>query len=119
MYVLLYADDTVVFAEAHDELQAALNGLFFYCKTWNLTVNPSKTEVVILSKRKCTNNPTFTFGGQVLEVKDEFIYFGVSFDYKGQFFEARTRLVEQAKKASFSVIRKIRKLVYSVIHVFN
>ena len=110
MYVLLYADDTVIFAELHAELQAALHGLFLYCKTWKLTVNPSKTKVVIFSKRKCTNNPTFTFGDQVLEVEDEFIYLGVSFDYKGQFFKARTRLVEQAKKASFAVIRKIRKL---------
>ena len=33
---------------------------------------------------------TFTFGDQVLEVEDEFIYLGVSFDYKGQFFKART-----------------------------
>ena len=61
MHVLLYADDTVVFAESHAELPAALNSLFLYSKTWNLIVNPSKTKVVIFSKRKYTNNPTFTF----------------------------------------------------------
>ena len=52
----------------------------------------------------------FTYGGKHLEVDDEFVYLGINFDYKGQFFKARNRLLEQAKKASFSVIRKIRKL---------
>ena len=32
-HVLLYADDTVIFAESPEQLQAALNGLFLYCKT--------------------------------------------------------------------------------------
>ena len=41
LYVLLYADDTVIFVESPEQLQAALNGLFLYCKTWKLTVNPT------------------------------------------------------------------------------
>ena len=110
LYVLLYADDTVVFAESRDELQAALNGLFLYCKTWNLNVNSSKTKVVVFSKNKCTDTPVSTFGDQVLGVEEDFVYLGISFDYKGQFFKARNRLIEQAKKALFAVVNKIRKL---------
>ena len=41
--MLLYADDTVLLAESAEELQAALNAMFLYCKTWNLSVNPTKT----------------------------------------------------------------------------
>ena len=33
LYVLLYTDDTVIFVESPEQLQAALNGLFLYCKT--------------------------------------------------------------------------------------
>ena len=47
LYMLLYADDTVILAESADELQAALNAMFLYCKTWNLAVNPTKTKVVL------------------------------------------------------------------------
>ena len=83
-----------------------VRGLFLYCKSWKLIVNPSKTKVVIFSNRKCTNDPTFTFGDQVLEVEDELIYLGVSFDYKGQFFKARTCLIEQAKKNIFCSHKK-------------
>ena len=44
LYILLYADDTVIFAESDQELQAALNAMFLYCKSWDLEVNPSKTK---------------------------------------------------------------------------
>ena len=33
LYILLYADDTVMFAESADDLQAALNAMFLYCKS--------------------------------------------------------------------------------------
>ena len=52
LYMPLYADDTVILAESADELQAALNAMFLYCKTWNLAVNPTKAKVVVFSKCK-------------------------------------------------------------------
>ena len=47
LYILLYADDTVIFAESKEELQAALNAMYLYCKSWDLEVNPTKTKVTI------------------------------------------------------------------------
>ena len=44
LYRLLYADDTIILAESHVELQAALNPMYLYCKSWKLEVN----AVVIL-----------------------------------------------------------------------
>ena len=38
MYILLYADDTVIFAESDSELQAALNARYLCCKTWDIEV---------------------------------------------------------------------------------
>ena len=52
MYVLLYADDTIVLAESPEELQKALNAVFEYCRDWKLTVNTTKTKIVIFSNRK-------------------------------------------------------------------
>ena len=40
LYLLLYVDDTVVLAESKEQLQAALNSMYFYCQTWKLEVNP-------------------------------------------------------------------------------
>ena len=110
LYVLLYADDTVIFAESPEQLQAALNGLYLYCKTWKLTVNPTKTKIVVFSKSKLKVNPVFTYGEQVLNIEYDFNYLGILFDYKGQFYKARTKLIEQARKAMFAVTKKSRKL---------
>ena len=52
LYLLLYADDTVILAESKEQLQAALNSMYLYCQTWKLEVNPSKTKVVIVGEFK-------------------------------------------------------------------
>ena len=52
LYVLLYADDTVVMAETAEDLQSPLNAVHAYCKQWLLTVNASKTKGVNFSRGK-------------------------------------------------------------------
>ena len=42
-FILLFADDTLLLAESHSELQILLNKLYIYYKKWNLTVNTGKT----------------------------------------------------------------------------
>ena len=39
LYVLLYADDTIVLSESAEDLQLALTGLHDYCVDWHITVN--------------------------------------------------------------------------------
>ena len=46
LFVLLYADDTIILAESEDQLQKSLNGLH-YCKKWYLKVNIKKTNDVL------------------------------------------------------------------------
>lgn len=49
LYVLLYADNTIVLAETPLELQPALNAVFSYWKCWYLTVNTDITKIVSFS----------------------------------------------------------------------
>ena len=46
--VLLYADDTIVFADSAKGLQKALNSLNQYCEEWKLTVNEKKKKLWFL-----------------------------------------------------------------------
>ena len=55
IFVLLYADDTIVLAETADDLQKALNAVYDYCEMWQLTVNTEKTKVVHFSRAKVQN----------------------------------------------------------------
>lgn len=56
--ILLYADDTVIFSDNQEDLQNALNVFKKYCDTWKLTVNVSKTKVMLIVKvnQKIKNN---------------------------------------------------------------
>ena len=110
LYLLLYADDTVILAESQEQLQAALNSMYLYCQTWKLQVNPAKTKVVIFSKRKIKEKPVFTYNGETLAVVDDFVYLGVTFTRNASFVKHKKHLLEQGRKAMFSVLRKTRKL---------
>ena len=70
LYLLLYADDTVILAESKDELQAALNAMYLYCKSLDLEVNPSKTIITIFSNRTFQHNYVFTYNNQVLDINE-------------------------------------------------
>ena len=81
LYVLLYADDTIVMAESPEELQSALDAAYGFCQMWQLTVNTTKTKIVIFSRGKVRNHPQFLFGGNALDVVDEYTYLGVTINY--------------------------------------
>ena len=81
LYTLLYADDTIVLAESANELQMALNAVQECCNKWSLTVNTSKTKIVILSRGCVRNLPNLYFGNDLLKVVDEYTYLGIIFKY--------------------------------------
>ena len=59
LFILLYADDTVVMAETAEQLQKALDGVGEYCALWDLKVNIDKTKIIVFSKGKVRNFPIF------------------------------------------------------------
>ena len=51
LFVLLYADDTVVFATSEETLIQELNVFSNYCNQWKLDINYDKTQVLVLGDR--------------------------------------------------------------------
>ena len=47
LFALLYADDTIPFAENPNDLQHLLNVFYEYCEKWRLKVNVEKTKIMI------------------------------------------------------------------------
>ena len=110
LLVIMYADDTVLFANSKENLQKCLNGLQQYCDKWKLQINADKTKVLVFSKRKIDkSNINFTIGGEIIEIVDEFKYLGVKFSYNGNFHTNTKDLEIQGNRALFSVIKKARK----------
>ena len=50
LYLVLFADDAVIFSDTPQGLQQSLNKLQQYCETWNLTVNVDKTKIIVFRK---------------------------------------------------------------------
>jgi hypothetical protein len=50
LFVILYADDTVILSENKDGLQKALDIVESYCEIWKLQVNVNQTKAMIFCK---------------------------------------------------------------------
>ena len=86
-FLILYAYDTALMADSSDGLQTTLNCFEKYCDLWKLTVNTTKTKVVIFSKKKVRQNQSFKIKGQNIEIIDSYCYLGMLFNYNGNFVQ--------------------------------
>ena len=77
LFILLYADDTIILFNTAAGLQKSLNDLKNYCTEWRLRVNCSKTKVFIFEKRKARRQPKFFYNSEELEIVEAFKYLGV------------------------------------------
>ena len=102
-YVLIYADDTIIVSESPTDLQNALNSLNNYCSTWNLAVNTSKTKIMIFSRGKVRNKPSFLFGSDQIDTCDDYTYLGVIFNFNGNYKKAINKQIKQARCAMLRI----------------
>ena len=109
IFVLLYADDTIIISDNAENFQKCLDSFFEYCNQWKLTVNESKTKIIVFGARN-TEKFNFKFGDATLEIVDKYKYLGTYFSKSGSFLNARKHLVEQAKKAMYLLNIRIRNL---------
>ena len=119
MYVLLYADDTIILAESPNELQKALDALFDYCKIWDLKVNTEKTNIVIFSRGKIRVYPTFKFGEENIHVVEHYTYLGTIMNYNTRYSKAIHKQVTQSNRALFSLRSKQAKFQLPLDILFN
>ena len=110
LYILLYADDTIVLAESPLQLQHALNSVKDYCDKNYLKLNLTKTKIIVFSRGKIRNIPKFFYGNEQVEVVKDYVYLGVKFNYNGSFTKAMEKQTDQARKAMFSMLTKARRL---------
>lgn len=108
LFILFYADDTVIMTETAEDLQNALNEFYVYCSQWKLQVNTDKTKVLIFSKGPLPKN-VFYYNKVAIENVKDFKYLGIIFSRTGSFAKAKKHLCEQAQKAMYGVIKKIRQ----------
>ena len=82
LFMLLYADDAVLFSTSPEMLQNMMNKLYDYSSIWNLKVNTNKTKIMIFEKGRKTNVNIY-YNDVLLEVVDTFKYLGTMFYKNG------------------------------------
>ena len=92
LFVLMYADDTVLLANTSEGLQKGLSDLQKYCELWDIKVNEQKIKIVIFGQgrtRKNANIVKFYYKNRELEIVDNFKYLGILFSENGIFLQGR------------------------------
>ena len=73
--------------------------------TWRLMLQ--KLKLLFLTNVKLVINlAVFTQNGEIFNVVDDFAYLGIMFMSNGSFSKNRVKLLEQGRKAMFSMLRK-------------
>jgi hypothetical protein len=118
---LMFADDLVLLSKSHSGLQNSLDKLKSYCDKWGLTVNLSKTKVIIFNKGgKLLKKFNFTYKGNVIDIVQNYCYLGIVFNAAGSFKPACSRLCDQALKALFKIKQlNIRNNIGTALKLFN
>ena len=114
LFLLMYADDTVVLAETPENLQMLLDSLHTYIEKWGLKVNTVKTKIVVFrSSWHMYETGHWSYNNENIEVLNTFRYLGLCLNYNGKFNITQKMLAAQAQKAMFCLMKQINN------HHFN
>ena len=104
LFLLLFADDTVLFSYTKEGLQSLLDKLSDYCKQWNIHVNINKTVVMVCHAGNRNLNVDIFYDGEKLKVVQQFTYLGVTLSSNGNFYKTQKSLAEQSMRAIFALM---------------
>ena len=103
LYILLFADDTVLFVELQEDLQQSINLVERFCSIATYHKRVKNYDYCFLSwargkKRKYLHS---LFRENELEVVGQYKYMGPIFNYNRQFRVAKKQLVVKGNRAMF------------------
>lgn len=113
LFILLFADDTVPFAQTPAALQSMLNDLEHYCTHWGLKINTKETKIMIFERGRNTFHAFFLSGNRLDNV-ESFKYLGICFYKNGSFYRTQKKLAEHSLPALHKLFLVFNQLDLSV-----
>ena len=98
LFLLLFADDAVLFAHTPQALSSLLKDLENYCQQWRLSVNTKKTKIMIFENGRHTNYD-FVFNNVTLETVTSFKYLGVHLFKNGHWNRTQKHIAKHSQSA--------------------
>ena len=98
-----HADDAVIFSETPTGLQSGINELQKYCERWKLTLNTTKSLIVVFRKGNQPVSFQWKYDEDNLESVSKIKYLGLMISSNGSFNQTQITVVEQENKAMFAL----------------
>ena len=105
---LLFADDLLLLSPTKEGLQQQLDLLHKFSQTWALTVNLTKTKIMIFQKRSSHQKQQFFLNTTPLEQTKNYTYLGLNISSTGNFNQAVKDLRDKARRAFYAIKRNIK-----------
>ena len=104
---LMFADDVMVLSESANELKRAINITVEFFSSINLSVNLSKSQVMIFNSRGLLldKDPEYQFfaGTNKLKMVNEYTYLGIKLTPSGAASQSASELFMKSKRSWFSI----------------
>ena len=102
---LLWADDLVLLARDASSLQKMIDLVLGYCLEWGLSVNISKTAVMVFNRsgRLLKESYDFKYGDINITSTREYCYLGITFTLSGSLLTAQQKLRQKGLRSYFSL----------------
>ena len=108
LYVLLFADDLVMFADKKTELQRLINRLKEYCDRFKLKINIAKTNIIVFRNGgNLREYENWFYDNIPLRVVSYYKYLGLVISSRLSWYVCQKTLAEQASEALFSIKSKL------------
>ena len=121
---LLWADDLVLLALDQRSLQVLIDKVHHFCEQWGLSVNISKTAIMVFNKtgRQLQESQGFKYGPITIPSARTYCYLGIVFNLSGSTTAATDELRKKGLKAYFalkSIISLGELSMRSVLKLFD
>ena len=119
---LFYADDLVLLSTSKCGLQQKINNLASFCTENAMSINRTKTKILVFNRAGKKSKDSFKLINDSLECCQSYRYLGVTLQCNGRFNNTFTDLSNRASKAIFKLKRMFNGNVPSFdtcIHLFD
>ena len=119
LLALLLADDIILCSETVVGLQTQLNILYKAACRLHLTVNLSKSNIIVFRKGGyLAERERWFYNGAIMPVVNAYKYLGIIFSTKLSFTAACKDVSCKAKRALLYIIQRLRQYDNSSVHIF-
>ena len=112
-FLILYADDQVVFAKSPETLQSLLFYIETYCNIWGLKINTAKTKMMIFERSRHTYYDFFINNTRIVII-ESFKYLDVTLFKNGNWHRSQKCIAKHAPFALYNLFTVFNNIELSV-----